>query len=236
MKCGSGRFYCSRKGKYGFNMQGVCDARGRFLQLWIKHPAAASDFLAFIRSNFYQRLQEDGYLAAGLVILGDCAYVSTSYMVTPYKNVRAGPKDNFNFYHSQLRITIECAFGMLVHRWAILRRPLASRMGVKEQIALTVAACRLHNFCIDTSENATSNISEVEDVDELTTVRTTNAGGVELTDDGRPNQLLDGGEHFEDVTDKDIRDQEKSKVRFEMRKIVEEKGLRRVIRRSNETT
>jgi hypothetical protein len=36
------------------------------------------------------------FLAEGLMIFGDNAYVSTEYMVTPYKNVRAGPKDDFN--------------------------------------------------------------------------------------------------------------------------------------------
>jgi hypothetical protein len=29
-------------------------------------------------------------------------------------------KDDYNYYQSQLRMTIECAFGMLVHRWSIL--------------------------------------------------------------------------------------------------------------------
>jgi hypothetical protein len=45
-------------------------------------------------------------------------------MVTPYKNVRAGPKDDFNFFHSQLQINIERAFGMLVKRWAVLAMSL----------------------------------------------------------------------------------------------------------------
>ncbi|KAL7474831.1 hypothetical protein ACHAW6_000783 [Cyclotella cf. meneghiniana] len=36
--------------------------------------------------------------------------------------------DAYNFYHSQVRITIECMFGNLVHRWGILRRPLSMFM------------------------------------------------------------------------------------------------------------
>lgn len=38
---------------------------------------------------------------------------------------------------------------MLVCRWGILRRPLPSTMGLKKSTALTMALCRLHNFCID---------------------------------------------------------------------------------------
>jgi hypothetical protein len=129
MKTGSKAFFCGRKGKYGYNLQAVADADGRFLAVWLIHPASSSDFISFLRSKLYLKLTTPGFLADGLVIFGDNAYVSTEYMVTPYKSVRAGPKDDFNFFHSQLRINIERAFGMLVHRWAILRRPMSSRMG-----------------------------------------------------------------------------------------------------------
>ena len=45
-------------------------------------------------------------------------------MTTPFKAVSSGPKDAFNFFHSQTRINIECAFGMLVNRWAVLKTPI----------------------------------------------------------------------------------------------------------------
>ena len=35
----SGKFYCGRKGKYGMNLQAVSDARHRFLDVSIQHPA-----------------------------------------------------------------------------------------------------------------------------------------------------------------------------------------------------
>jgi DDE superfamily endonuclease len=151
-KCGSSTFYCGRKNKFGYNMQGVCDADGKFTAVWILHPAASSDYISLIRSKFYKKISTPGFLAPGCVIFGDNAYVSTDFMVTPYKNVRAGPKDDFNFYHSQLRITIERAFGMLVRRWAVLRYPMASRMGSIKQIALTMCLCSLHNFCTASKE------------------------------------------------------------------------------------
>ena len=59
------------------------------------------------------------------VLFGDNAYLNTSYMATPFPNVSGNENmkymDNYNFYHSQLRIQIECAFGMLVQKWGILR-------------------------------------------------------------------------------------------------------------------
>jgi hypothetical protein len=101
MKTGDARFYCSRKGRYGFNLQAVCDANGRFTRVWIKTPGASSDFLSFIRSDLYNEL-ENGLLLEGLVLFGDSAYVSNCYMVTPYRKTRSGVRDDFNYYQSQV--------------------------------------------------------------------------------------------------------------------------------------
>lgn len=102
MKTGEARFYCSRKSRFGFNLQAVCDAHGRFMQVWIKTPGASSDFLSFLRSNLYSEL-ENGLLSEGFALFGDSAYVSNNYMVTPYRKARSGPRDDFNFYQSQVR-------------------------------------------------------------------------------------------------------------------------------------
>ena len=71
-------------------------------------------------------------------------------MSVPLKGIVGQYDDAYNFYCSQLRITIERAFGVLVHRWEILRRPLTcplSKVG-----SLVMCLCRLHNFCIDAKD------------------------------------------------------------------------------------
>lgn len=98
---GARKFYCGQKGKFGHNMQAVCDADGLFLEVWIKNPASSSDYLAFIRSNFYKQLNTEGFLANEIALFGDNAYVQMQFMIVPYKGVRSGNKDNFNYYHSQ---------------------------------------------------------------------------------------------------------------------------------------
>ena len=51
-----------------------------------------------------------------LTIFGDNAYVSTDKVVSPFKYPTPdGGEDDYNYYHSQLRINIKCAFGILVH-------------------------------------------------------------------------------------------------------------------------
>jgi DDE superfamily endonuclease len=119
-KCDASKFFCGRKHKSGLNCQAVADFRGRFLDMSIKYPASTSDCLAFESSKLYEDL-EKGLLDEGLCIFGDNAYINSPFVATPYPNVSGGYKDAYNFFHSQLRIRVECAFGMFVHRWGILR-------------------------------------------------------------------------------------------------------------------
>ncbi len=84
------------------------------------YPGSTSDYIAFEGMSLFHQL-EQGILAPGLCLFGDNAYLNSTYMATPYAVTSSGTKDAYNFYHSQLRIRIECAFGMLKHRWAILR-------------------------------------------------------------------------------------------------------------------
>ena len=70
-------------------------------------------------------------------------------MCVPYKSVSSGPKDTFDFYQFQLRINIECAFGILVHRWDVLHKPIPVNISIKRTSQLVHALCILHNFCIN---------------------------------------------------------------------------------------
>ena len=65
-------------------------------------------------------------LPFGLWIAGDDAYASCEHLLSPYSIQSAREdnfKDNFNFYQSMCRINIECAFGILVEKFGVLRRP-----------------------------------------------------------------------------------------------------------------
>jgi hypothetical protein len=60
----------------------------------------------------------------GKVLFGNNAHLNTQYMATPYTHVTGNKehvtKDNYNFYHSQLGISVECCFGVLVQCWGVL--------------------------------------------------------------------------------------------------------------------
>jgi DDE superfamily endonuclease len=101
------KLYCGRKHKFGLNCQAVSDKRGRFLDISIKYGGSSADCMAFEASDLCHRL-EAGLLAEGLVLFGDNAYLNSPYLATPYPNVSGGSKDNYNFYHSQVRESV-CA-------------------------------------------------------------------------------------------------------------------------------
>ena len=189
----SGKFYCGRKGKFGLNMQGVCDARRRFTYISVQHPASASDYLAFVTSSLYQKLTEGTGLPDGYCLYGDNAYVNETYMAVPFPNTSSGPKDAYNYYQSQVRINIECAFGVLTNRWRLLKSPLSATIPINRMNALLSCLCKIHNFCID---NGNSTPPERYEHDPLTLMDFVN---VNDGDGPRPIGLLGGGEHFADV-------------------------------------
>ena len=207
-RCGPLKFMCGRKRKYGLNMMGTVDYKGRFLDVEIRHPGSTSDYLAFALSNLKAKLDLPGFLAPGLVLFGDNAYGNSQSMVTPYKGSKLGTtQDSFNFYHSQMRIQVECAFGKLVHRWGILRRPISKSIGIKKTCNMVVALSRLHNFCTD--RNCPNDVPLEAD----TAFAAVNSG-IELNETAannfEPAGLLHGGEHLEDVGRNILRQHQRS--------------------------
>lgn len=202
-KCDSGKFYCGRKHKFGLNCQAVADSRGKILDLSIVYPGSTSDCLAFEGSTLFTKLNTTGFLAPGLCLYGDNAYINSAYMAVPFHGQVSGDKDSYNFYHSQLRIRVECAFGMLTERWAILRSAMPRRLPLRKVIMMVCALARLHNFCIDSVDEETIAERPAGDV-----FRQETAGAVPLVNDVRmrragvadvtPRELIGGGHHYLD--------------------------------------
>jgi DDE superfamily endonuclease len=208
--CFSKKFFCGRKMKFGLNMQATCDSERRFLDVSIRHPGSTSDFLAFQTSSLKHTLEEPGFLHPDLHLFGDNAYVNTPYMVTPFKNIRHTAnnenirqqeiqKDSFNYYHSQIRINIECAFGMLCHRFGLLRKPFPLNISIAKTTAIVLALCKLHNFIINKGEPIVPKTYSQDAAD------ISMDGGIplvvianNLNEDVLATQLVGGGDHMDD--------------------------------------
>jgi hypothetical protein len=82
-------------------------------------------------------------------LFGDNAYINSLFLATPYPNAFTGYKDAYNFFHSQLCVRVECAFGMFVTRWGILCSAIPRGVTIKKTTSLLLALAKIHNFCID---------------------------------------------------------------------------------------
>ena len=129
-------FLCGRKGKHGINLMATCDHLCRFIDIDLSHPGSTSDHLAFLTSDLIKKLEKEGFLVPCLCLHGDDAFANTPFMAAPFKGVGLGPKDACDFFQSQLRIHIECTFGILVHRWGCLRKPMPVNFSLTKIAAL----------------------------------------------------------------------------------------------------
>ena len=135
-------------------------------------------------------------------------------------------RESYNFYHSQLRIRIECAFGMLTHRWSILRSAIPRRVSIRKTVALVLALAKLHNFCIDSDDScALSHTArdewnmELNGAIPLVITRRHSHNSSEAQEDVVvvPQQLLDAGNHFDDIGGATIRYNRQRRYSYWMR-------------------
>lgn len=202
------KFFCAQKHKFGLNLQAICDSCFRFLDLSIIFGGASSDLLAFEASpRIHQKLASPDFLAPGLCLFGDNAYdVNRSFMATPFSNPGGdAEKDAYNFFHSQVRINVECAFGVLVQRWGFLRKRAPFKYySIKKMIATVLCLCKLHNFLIDNGRGVPPALTlAIEGAVQLNEINGDwdGQGGAAADMPLVVDELTRGGEHFDDDPD-----------------------------------
>ena len=145
------RCVCHCECRYGSlivaNLQALVSYERKFLWWSSKCCGSTHDSLAWDTSNLGMHMKEHG-LPGDFWIAGDEAYVNSESLLGPYPSHSGmnAVKDTWNYYQSRCRINVECAFGQLVKRWGILRRPLATRL-THTNVALS-ECMKLHNLCV----------------------------------------------------------------------------------------
>ena len=210
LNIGQRLFHCYRKDKFGWLLMAGCDHDTKFRWADIRHPSSTSDYLTWVSSDLGWALEKDDsdIILDGHTLAGDNAFVENETMSTPIPGLGLSTlEDAYNFYFCQIRITIERAFGILVHRWALLRRPMS--ISTLKVPALVMCLMRLHNFCIDHDSRKTpGTIYEDERNIQIQACRERGPkrsqrgipSAVTLDKNGRPEALLGSGHHFQDET------------------------------------
>ena len=148
--------YFNYKQYFSVNVQAVCDAQGKFMDVDCRWPGCVHDAKVFANSQINNALKSGNLpgtfnnLLPGCdkipnYIIGDPAYPLTPFCMKEYQSCKTNSEVLFNNILREARNPIECAFGRLKARWSILTRKIDLKL---ENIPIVVMACFvLHNFC-----------------------------------------------------------------------------------------
>ena len=160
--------FFSRKGFYALNVQCIVDDRKKVLWASYSHKGGSHDSSCLRETQLYNHLISirDELYKDGYFILGDSAYAIESFLIPPYDNTTSRTsEDDFNFYQSSARITVECAFGEIDLRWGVFWKRLT---GSLEHSALIIeGAMRIHNFLVDYRDEQSTDESTNNMVNEI---------------------------------------------------------------------
>ena len=149
--------FFSRKGFYALNVQCIVDDKKRVLWASYSHKGASHDSSCLQETQLYDKLisMKTKLYEKGYFLLGDSAYGIESFLLPPYPNTSPKtPEDDFNFYQSSARITVECAFGEIDLRWGIFWKRLC--MSLDNAADIIEGAMHLHNFLVNYRESLTN--------------------------------------------------------------------------------
>ena len=155
------RYYVARKAEYALLCIAICNAKKQITYYDVSQAPTTHDSMAWSATKLGVRVKA-GDLPAPYFINGDSAFSLSNSMITPSG---LSHLDAFDFHQSSNRVCIECAFGILVRRWAILWKPLQMRF---DRRAPLIGACiRLHNLCIEQGQpewvgNSTHGLTQIQ--------------------------------------------------------------------------
>jgi hypothetical protein len=116
------------------NMQAVCDTE---CPVTCKHVGSTYDIVAFNCSMLKDLCRQ---MPIPFHWVGDIVFMNSYGIVAPFGGTNLNLfKDSFNIFHSQIRITIESAFGILIQCWRILRKSLEFNISFVTEI--------VHAYC-----------------------------------------------------------------------------------------
>ncbi|XP_011883584.1 PREDICTED: putative nuclease HARBI1 [Vollenhovia emeryi] len=164
------RDYCNRKKYFSINLQAVVDANMKFTNIYCGQPGSLHDARVLRKSELYKSANEhrEAVFSNRKFILGDSAYPSLQWLVPPFRdNGHLTPQQaEFNFIHSSTRMVVEKAFGYLKGRF----RRIKFFSDYREMPFITntvVAACILHNLCLNCKDNNFNDDVEIEELNNV---------------------------------------------------------------------
>lgn len=148
--------YRNRKGFFSINVQTLCDADLKILDIVARWPGSAHDSLIFrnskVRAQFESGKFRDSY------IVGDSGYENSDFLMTPLGSVRSEAENLYNESIIRTRNCIERSYGVWKRRFPILS--LGVRLQFQKLQGIIVATAVLHNICCINNESEPPQLSE----------------------------------------------------------------------------
>lgn len=140
--------YFNYKCFHSIQMQVVCDATGRFLNIFVDYPGTVHDRGFQEQSTVPKCL----YTPQGYFLLGDGGYrcLETSItVITPYRTPQERVQACFNNCHARARSVLERAFGVMEARWrSTLSKAMEVQLSFCTDVVMACGCAFLHNICI----------------------------------------------------------------------------------------
>ncbi|KAJ8945877.1 hypothetical protein NQ318_002717 [Aromia moschata] len=152
--------YRNRKGFFSWNVQTICDARLRIIDIVARWPGSSHDQTIYNNSRVKGTLQDNEF--GNSIILGDSGYANTNYLITPLDHPNIPAEVLFNESHVRTRNCVERSYGVWKRRFPVLS--VGIRVSLDHSKAIVVATAVLHNIAIEENENKPPIEIEMEDV------------------------------------------------------------------------
>lgn len=159
--------YYNRKGFHSIQLQGICSAKGKFINIFCGWPGSVHDARVWRSCKVYTTLENNptDLLPTGSYLLGDSAYPLATYLITPFKDTGhlTRKQRRFNRKLSSTRVIIEQCYGRLKGMFRRLKYLNITKLSNAKYII--TAACVLHNLCIENYDLNEFNEESGEDGD-----------------------------------------------------------------------
>ncbi|XP_051797146.1 uncharacterized protein LOC110967513 [Acanthochromis polyacanthus] len=110
--------YLNYKLFYSIQLQAVCDATGRFLDIFVGDPGSVHDARVLRNSPIYTQAMHPSSGFCLLAVGGYPCLETPIAIITPYKMPLHGRvQERYNRHHSRARSVVERAFGVMKARW-----------------------------------------------------------------------------------------------------------------------
>ena len=159
----SGTQYFNYKGFFTVVLLAICDAKYRFTYIDFGHDGSTNNSSVLKSSGLYKLFEENQFNvpapteAEGFedplpyFLLGHEISPLKTWLMRPFPESLDQSKKIFSYRLSRARRTIENAFGILVARWRIFKRP---RRASIETVQSVIGACVcLHNY-LETTQSS----------------------------------------------------------------------------------